>query len=1553
MTRKQQTKNRGKRGRVRWTWLLAPVAVPFALAVGLVAGGVLFLATESGKRIVAEQVLRVANGSLAGRVDVNDVTVDWLSFLELDGVSVTSPLGEPVFRARRILVRYRPAALLSHEARVELLRIEFPEVVVAYDAEGVSNIDRLLGPSTEEPQAEPELEPWDGTLPVDVTVSRIQIVGGVFRMTDAGAESPVVAEATRLNLEGGYRARGAVHTIRLDPLEADIGEPELGLFSVELTGVYDLTRGQDEVRVPSFRIEAPGLSGRATAEFVGFDLPVGRVELAFDRLGPEFLKRLDPELPVIGDLGFALALQVDTEHEGKLESTFRLPTGRIDLEGRLGLADIMTDPESLSYDLDLTASDLRIDSALDLGLPPLNPLDFRLAVKGRGVSPAQMDTRFTMDVSPIVYQGYRFHGGRLSGVVERGTVVIEESQIESPYATLDVDGFIALDGPIRVSARLKTDDLGRLGRQIDLPLSGDLDVRAQVAGSLDAPLVDFEMASSGLVYGEGEEVLARLGPVTGGGTVRTELQDGETQVSAVVTLSGSGAGFPDPMLRTYELTGRYGGEGVAVSLNAQDVYGHPVEVSARMGLEDQSEVVVDALALPLGEHPWILEAPFVVRLIGDDVEVSSFQLAGPDGSLSGQVSYHPEGNSRILMAGAGILLDNMAPFTGDAAPHLRGRLRFKADVRGSVADPQVALLLGVDGFAMTGVPELSVRLAVSSWQGATPRIGSTVTVELAGGGKLVGRVDLPASLTLEGDFEMAEAEPLSAEFDLVDLDLEPLGRLDEDPVDVSGKVKAHLVASGTLEAPFVEVTLNAENLATTGVAPLDARARARFDQGRLRSDAVVTRPSAGPVPLLAAWVDLPLTVTADLDVAPAWEGAVQGKVAVPAQKVAQFAALDPELERVRGDVMAELILGGRLGDPSIRLNVRGRSIRPAGQSPFHFDLEGTYAAGKAALVTRFQLADTRPGHFLATLDVPLSEILRGGDISMRNLVAQVEVPELDFMQLPPIVRGPQVTGGTMRLSGWLRCAENTPEFVAHAAVLGLASGDTPHDIVLDLAYQRDLLSLRAEALGEGGTGARVEGDIPLVIRIPLATDDSTVAYPTGLQVEADLTDLNLDLLNAFMPAGMTLRGSLDGHVSFSGSLEAPEARGSLRMADGLFYSPTYGTLYRDIQGRVRMTPSLFAFHNLSMSAGKGTLTAGGAIALVDSEPGDMDIDLHASRFEVMNGPYGRMSLEGDIHVGGTVDAPDITGEITIPGAVVKLPDITSTLVMQLSGLEKTKELAPVELPSTIHVLTRDGVVDWNTYETGEVEEEVPFDMNADVTVHIPRGFWVQNESQEVVVELEGDVRYVMERGVERMEGEVRTVRGEINLFSQPLVVKTGTITFTGGQEIDPILEIINEADTPDYGLVTLKVTGRSSAPVVTFGSDRGYDPADILAILVIGKPLSESNDPSDSARVASQVESLAAGVLAGIARKQLADKIPIDYLEIKAESFSSADLRVGKYITPKLFVSYKRKLSMENTGEENVNEVRAEYQLSRNLYLESFYGDAGIWGGDINWRKNY
>jgi autotransporter translocation and assembly factor TamB len=144
--------------------------------------------------------------------------------------------------------------------------------------------------------------------------------------------------------------------------------------------------------------------------------------------------------------------------------------------------------------------------------------------------------------------------------------------------------------------------------------------------------------------------------------------------------------------------------------------------------------------------------------------------------------------------------------------------------------------------------------------------------------------------------------------------------------------------------------------------------------------------------------------------------------------------------------------------------------------------------------------------------------------------------------------------------------------------------------------------------------------------------------------------------------------------------------------------------------------------------------------------------------------------------------------------------------------------------------------------------------------------------------------------------------------------------------------------------------GRLSAPKLVLRSDPNtYSQAELLGFLVGGAP---GQPPAQGvADVASGVASgfLASKVKAGVKRYT---GVAFDVLKLEAATSSStAALTIGKWVSRKLFVSYRQRV--DGRYDENSSEASAEYWLWQRVVVEGSAGDRGVDDLDIVWTKRW
>jgi translocation and assembly module TamB len=238
-------------------------------------------------------------------------------------------------------------------------------------------------------------------------------------------------------------------------------------------------------------------------------------------------------------------------------------------------------------------------------------------------------------------------------------------------------------------------------------------------------------------------------------------------------------------------------------------------------------------------------------------------------------------------------------------------------------------------------------------------------------------------------------------------------------------------------------------------------------------------------------------------------------------------------------------------------------------------------------------------------------------------------------------------------------------------------------------------------------------------------------------------------------------------------------------------------------------------------------------------------------------------------------------------------------------------------------------------------------LAVDLTVNIPRDTWVY--MKEGSIELTGNLRTKKNPAEEiALVGAIETVRGWVAFQNRKFRLERGNIVFTGATPIDPSLDVVAQYVLPEYK-VDVVVGGTAQTPTVTFRSEPQLEQADILSLLLFGKP---ANALSKNQKTSLQSQALGslAGSVASELRQSLAEHLGVDDLEFgMGESPGQGTIGVGKYIAPGVFVSTSQQIGGDGQGRN----VTIEYQLSDQWQLKGTTTAEGNNGVDILWQKQY
>lgn len=496
------------------------------------------------------------------------------------------------------------------------------------------------------------------------------------------------------------------------------------------------------------------------------------------------------------------------------------------------------------------------------------------------------------------------------------------------------------------------------------------------------------------------------------------------------------------------------------------------------------------------------------------------------------------------------------------------------------------------------------------------------------------------------------------------------------------------------------------------------------------------------------------------------------------------------------------------------------------------------------------------------------------------------------------------------------------------------------DTKLNLIWQGPALSGNLNlTLAEYGT-LRSTFSIPLPARVPIA------AEPKGAINASVAGQMKVDGLLASTFPGLIeeSRGDATLDMRIGGQWSNPVMAGTIRVSNGAGYVPAWGIHVRNVSLLAHADRDKVMLDSIRAESGKGSIEGSGSVILRDWTPAEFTGKITGKNFQILYLPEVQVFANPDLTVQGTSD------KMIVRGAVL-IPELTVTGFQQSAPVTPSKDVVIVDAQ--------------------EASKQPPFPVDLDVKVTL--GDKVLVKAQGADIQLKGSVEFTA-ANLEDIKGNgtFTIAKGTYKAYGVDLNITKGVLTFKGPAE-RPRLNIQAERKA---GEVTagVFVTGTLEKPVIKLYSRPPMADADIMTYLVLGHPLQGGNEElslvtraagtllskSDSASIQDQltrrlglstldIESVQQGAFGQkefltpqtLGREETFTTSP----EAQQTGVGTSLVTVGKYLTPKLYISYGRSLFI------NANLVRLRYKFSEHWEIETQSGV--VTGGDVFYRVRF
>ena len=435
----------------------------------------------------------------------------------------------------------------------------------------------------------------------------------------------------------------------------------------------------------------------------------------------------------------------------------------------------------------------------------------------------------------------------------------------------------------------------------------------------------------------------------------------------------------------------------------------------------------------------------------------------------------------------------------------------------------------------------------------------------------------------------------------------------------------------------------------------------------------------------------------------------------------------------------------------------------------------------------------------------------------------------------------------------------------------------------------------------------------LGLRGKLRGDQAFAQRPLSGQLQVDLPQL--DALALLTPEISAASGALHGEFKLSGSLAEPLLDGQLALQDGELQLDTPGITVTKLQGDISAARQQGLRFDASGQSGEGQAKVTGSWTPADPET-QLQLRLQGEQLLAANTPEARIWVSPDLELIQTPQRISLKGKLLIPRA-----DITPQKFNAGGGVA----------PSADQVIINGD---------GEIQDRGSGNLQAQVEVVL--GDKVRFEGFGLKTRLAGSITAIERPGkLTAGRGELHLIDGRYQAYGQDLAIDTGRLIFGGGPIINPAVDL-SASRTPREDIkVGVQVRGPLDSPSLNLYSSPPMNQEAQLSWLVLGRPLDDGTGDAERQAVASAALALGLKGTDFIAGK-LSNKLGIDEISIGSKPGETADqarFTIGKYLSPKLYVSYGVGLFQPGYSVQMEYDIGSGFKLATETGVES--------GGDL------
>jgi autotransporter translocation and assembly factor TamB len=430
-----------------------------------------------------------------------------------------------------------------------------------------------------------------------------------------------------------------------------------------------------------------------------------------------------------------------------------------------------------------------------------------------------------------------------------------------------------------------------------------------------------------------------------------------------------------------------------------------------------------------------------------------------------------------------------------------------------------------------------------------------------------------------------------------------------------------------------------------------------------------------------------------------------------------------------------------------------------------------------------------------------------------------------------------------------------------------------------------------------------------------------------MDVEIKADDISAGVIDIFIPWVRDADGRISLAAHVRGTPREPDWSGKAAVDDVSFTVPEWGLAVSRVNGEAKIVDNQVEVPALVVRSGEGKAVLKGGLELSGYSVSKMDLKLHANNFRAMNTPDIRATLDADLKMKGDLDYPRLSGSVKFEELMYRPPLLLAYQGMAWESEDPTVVVKGEEKPppsSSAWLDRGDMNVAISIPDTGQLRNsELNVRFGGELTMRKPPG------------------------GFFLIFGKVESKEGWVIFQGKPFRVERGNFEFPAIPVIDPDLDILASHRVPDY-VTYIRIGGSLSSPTLELYSEPSLDPADVLSVILFGKPSDQLVEGQRQTLASSGGQLVAGYAAAGLARS-LSETLKLDTVILQAgETPETTGIGFGKYLNERLYLFYYHRF-----GEESAEEFKLRYEIIKNLSVEAGQDELGQGEVDLYYTQPY